>query len=504
MVSPENIPVIVGVGEFIDRPSAPENALEPVALMAEAIQQANKDAGGDMLNRCASIEVVGLMSWRYQNPVGLLCDKLGVSPARQINASFGGETPIRLIHEAALRVVEGDQGSSIIVGGEAMNSLNKAMKSGTNLNWTPLASKEDTVKVSGDRIERSAIAKSLGVNDPATMYPLYEMALQAAEGKTPAQGTEESARLWAQYAEVAANNPYAWIKSAPSAEEIATVSPGNRMINWPYPKYMVANPAVNQSAAIIVTSLASARAAGVAEHNIVYLWGGGNAAEPDNFLFRDQYVTSPAMNATLDRAVEIAGGDAKRFSKVELYSCFPVVPKMALRQLQLDPREHCPTVAGGLTFFGGPLNNYMAHATCAMVRALRAAPGELGLLYSNGGFISKHHTMVISTQAPENGIAPGFSVQDEADRRRHTVPPLNESLSGPVTVETFTVMYERDGSPKQGVIVARNNKGERGMACVPATDNGTLAMLTSTEKSVIGMQGTITPDADGTPVWRPN
>ena len=159
MVSPENIPVIVGVGEFIDRPSAPENALEPVALMAEAIQQANKDAGGDMLNRCASIEVVGLMSWRYQNPVGLLCDKLGVSPPRQINASFGGETPIRLIHEAALRVVEGDQGSSIIVGGEAMNSVNKAMKGGAKLNWTPLASKEDTVKVSGDRIERIRLAQ---------------------------------------------------------------------------------------------------------------------------------------------------------------------------------------------------------------------------------------------------------------------------------------------------------------------------------------------------------
>lgn len=504
MTAPENIPVIVGVGEFIDRPSAPEKALEPVALMAEAIRAADSDAGGNMLSQCASIEVVGLMSWRYNNPVGLLCEKLDIAPARQINASFGGETPIRLIHEAALRIVDGEQGSSIIVGGEAMNSLNKAMKSGTQLDWTPLASKEDTVKVSGDRIERSPIAKTLGVNDPAAMYPLYEMALQAAEGKSPAQGTRESASLWAQYAEVAANNPYAWIQSAPSADEIATVSAGNRMINWPYPKYMVANPAVNQSAAIIVTSLASARAAGVAEDNIVYLWGGANAAEPDNFLFRDQYVTSPAMNATLDRAVEIAGGDPKRFSKIELYSCFPVVPKMALRQLDLDPTEHCPTVAGGLTFFGGPLNNYMAHATCAMVKALRAAPGELGLLYSNGGFISKHHTMVISTSAPENGIAPGFSVQEEADRRRKPVPPLNESLSGPVTVETFTVMYERDGTPKQGVIVARNSAGERGMACVPATDTDTIALLTDTENSIVGMPGSITPDDKGTPIWRPN
>src|SRR3546814_2537538 len=75
---------------------------------------------------------------------------------------------------------------------------------------------------------------------------------------------------------------------------------------------------------------------------------------------------------------EIVCGDAKRFDHVELYSCFPVVPKMALRTLGLDASSCTPTVAGGLTFFGGPLNNYMSHAVCAMVRILRAAPQDIG------------------------------------------------------------------------------------------------------------------------------
>jgi acetyl-CoA C-acetyltransferase len=39
-----------------------------------------------------------------------------------------------------------------------------------------------------------------------------------------------------------------------------------------------------------------------------------------------------------------------------------------------------PTVTGGLTFFGAPLNTYMTHAACAMVRKLRNG-AKLGLLY---------------------------------------------------------------------------------------------------------------------------
>ena len=42
-----------------------------------------------------------------------------------------------------------------------------------------------------------------------------------------------------------------------------------------------------------------------------------------------------------------------------------------------------PTVAGGLTFFGAPLNTYMTHAACAMVRKLRNG-AKLGLLYGQG------------------------------------------------------------------------------------------------------------------------
>ena len=496
-------PVIVGIGEICDRPDTPDKALEPVALMAEALLRAESDAGAPLLRDASTIDLVGLVSWRYNNPVALLCKKLNISPARQTNASMGGETPVRLIHEAALRIQAGEATTSLIVGGEAMNAVNKARKAKARLDWTPLASPEETVRVANSRIERSAIAKKLGINDPAAMYPLYEVALQAENGITPDQGRRDSAQLWSRYAAVAANNPYAWIGSAPSAEAIYTVDDNNRMVNWPYSKLMMANPAVNQSAAVIVTSLEKARASGIAEDKMVYLWGGGNASESEDFLDRDSYTRSSAQQAVLDKAVAIAGGDARRFSKLELYSCFPVVPKMALSHLGLSAADISPTVAGGLTFFGGPLNNYMSHACCAMVRELRQAPGELGLLYGQGGFVNKHHSLVLSTSAPTSPLEETLSLQADADRQRSTPPPrCPDDYQGPASIETYTVLYNRDGQAERGVLITRTTSGARGMASVPASDTHGLATLTSPEHSAVGASGKIHLDADGLPVWQ--
>lgn len=503
MNSAATTPVIVGIGEICDRPAQPEAALEPVALMADALRRAEADAAVPLLRDADAIDLVGLVSWRYADPVALLCKTLEISPARQCNASMGGETPVRLIHEAALRIQAGEATTSLIVGGESMNAVNKARKAKARLDWTPLTSPEDTVRVANSRIARSALAKKLGINDPAAMYPLYEVALQAENGINPDQGRRESAELWARYAAVAANNPYAWIRSAPSAEAIYQVDSNNRMVNWPYSKLMMANPAVNQSAAVIVTSLENARARGIAEDKIVYLWGGGNASESEDFLDRDSYSRSAAQQAVLDKAVSLAGGDVRRFSQLELYSCFPVVPKMALTHLGLSAADISPTVAGGLTFFGGPLNNYMSHACCAMVRALRQSPGELGLLYGQGGFVNKHHSLVLSTRAPSHALDNTLSLQAEADRQRGIAPPrCPDDYQGPASIETYTVLYNREGQAERGVLITRTSTGERGLATVAADDTRGLATLTDPARSAVGANGHIYLDADGLPIWQ--
>jgi acetyl-CoA C-acetyltransferase len=342
----------------------------------------------------------------------------------------------------------------------------------------------------------------LNVVDPAQIYPFYAVATQAAWGETPAAGRAADAALWERYAAVAADNPSAWIRTAPPAETIVTVTADNRLIAWPYPKLMVANPAVNQAAAVIVTSLAQALALGVRDDQLLHIWGGAYAAEPEDYLARDRYDHSTAQQAVLDRAVEVVGGDAHRFDRLELYSCFPVVPRMALRALGFSADERVPTVAGGLTFFGGPLNNYMSHAVAAMTRTLRAHPGEIGLLYGQGGYVNKHQSLVVSTAPPSTPIDRDASVQRSADAARGPVPTIAEGYAGPAAIETFTVTFARDGEPIEGYVIARTAAGERVMARVPSSDVDTLALLTDDTKTPVGTTGQVRIDAFGKPVWR--
>lgn len=501
MSDPSRVPVIAAVGERLDRPGTPEQALEPVALMEAALGACEMDAGAPLLGGVTSVSVIGLVSWPYRNPVALLCERLGIAPSEQINASMGGETPVRLVHETAIRIARGEPVVAAIVGAEAAHARAQARKLGAELPWTPAAPRDEAVRFPSSRFEMSPIARALGVTSPAQIYPFYEVATQAAWNETPAQGRAAGAALWARYAAVAADNPTAWIRNAPSAETIATVTADNRMIAWPYPKLMVANPSVNQAAAVIVTSLAAARTLGIAEDRLLHIWGGAHAVEPEDYLQRDRYDRSTAQQAVLDRAVEIAGGDAERFDHLELYSCFPVVPRMALRALGLDPERRAPTVAGGLTFFGGPLNNYMSHAIAAMARTLRAHPGEIGLLYGQGGYVNKHQSLVVSTAAPPAPMPLDHSVQDKADTLRGPVPPVAEGYAGAAKIETYTVNYGRDGAPLEGIVIARTPAGERIMARMQVTDADGIALLTSLERSAVGAAGQVRNDASGEPVW---
>src|SRR4051794_24974117 len=206
---------------------------------------------------------------------------------------------------------------------------------------------------------------------------------------------------------------------------------------------MVANPTVNMGAAVLITSLAKARAAGIAEDRLVHVWGGASAEEPRDYLSRDQFFESHPQNAVLNAVMDLVGGDGRKFEAIELYSCFPCVPKMARRTLGLGCDVQ-PTVTGGLTFFGAPLNTYMTHAACAMVRRIRGGD-KLGLLYGQGGFVTKHHGLVLSREAPGEMISQQTSVQAVADGNKRAVPEFVDEASGKGTVEAFTVIYRGNG-----------------------------------------------------------
>jgi acetyl-CoA C-acetyltransferase len=459
--------------------------------------EANSDAV--LIGEIDSLDVVNFLSWRYRDPEQQLASRLGIRPKRCYYGPVGGESPIRYLHEAAQRIARGECSVAAVCGAEAQSTATRAERAGITLPWTPFAHDVEQAKRSAEYQKPAAI--KLGVFQPVSVYPFYEAATSAHWGQTPREAMAESGALWSSYSQVASDNPNAWLQRRVAPDEITTPTADNRLIAWPYTKLMVANPSVNMGGALLMTSLAKARAAGVPQHKMIYILGGASAEEPRDYLERDQFVESHAQNAVLAAANQLALRDGKVFDAVEFYSCFPCVPKMAQRQIRLDA-DIGPTVTGGLTFFGAPLNTYMTHAACAMVRKLRD-DATLGLLYGQGGFVTKHHALIVSREAPSEPLAQTTSVQSEADRSRGPVPAFVTEASGRGTIESFTAIYGNANDIKHGVVMLRTADQCRALARIPAHDRETLAHLLDMNQSPVGLSGKITCADDGVLEWRP-
>jgi acetyl-CoA C-acetyltransferase len=122
-----------------------------------------------------------------------------------------------------------------------------------------------------------------------------------------------------------------------------------------------------------------------------------------------------------------------------------------------------------------------------MTRRLRDSPG-VGVVYANGEFVTKHATVVLGTAPADWAGRSGTA----APRPGH--PAIDESRRGEASVETFTVELERDGTPRDGTVLALVD-GVRTPAWV--ADPATLAWLIDPEVQPVGRPGQLIDLADG-------
>jgi acetyl-CoA C-acetyltransferase len=500
-------PVIVGVGQINDRPKEDAAGMDTLALMKAALEISDHDAGGGFLARLQSLDVVDQMSWPTMTWPSLekiaprLVETLGIAPAHlAMTADPSGDGPVRLLNEVANRIANGEAEIAAVVGGEALRT--GAKRAAAEAQKSAAASQAPKKDLLRDVAEQhfKPILRKYGLLAATDIYPLYENACRAAWGQSLAQAQRESALIWSGMSATAADNPDAWIRTRYTPDQILTPSAENRPVTFPYNKLMVANNSVNQGAAVIVTSLARATAAGIPEKRLVYIGAGAAAHEPDDFLSRDGYDHSAGMVVSLTEALAANGLRATDLDYVELYSCFPCVPKMARRVLEW-PLERAHSIYGGLTFGGAPIGNCMTHAAATLVKRLRDG-GTHGLLYGNGGFVTHNHSLVLTRERALTAQLPrSYDYQREADARRGAIPPLVEDYSGPGTIETYVVPFDRNGEPRFGTIIARSPAGERFLCRVPREDKEAVAFLISGALEPVGTRGTAVPGPDGYIYW---
>src|SRR5690606_29330895 len=112
---------------------------------------------------------------------------------------------------------------------------------------------------------------------------------------------------------------------------------------------------------------------------------------------------SPAIAVGGARCLELGGVGVDDVAHLDLYSCFPSAVQIAAEELGIG-LDRPLTVTGGLTFAGGPWNDYVTHSIATMVGVLREDPGAIGFVTANGGLISKHAFGLYSTTPPAGGF----------------------------------------------------------------------------------------------------
>lgn len=152
---------------------------------------------------------------------------------------------------------------------------------------------------------------------------------------------------------------------------------------------------------------------------------------------------------------------------VELYSCYPAAVRVQQAELGLAPAAPA-TITGGMTFAGGPFNNFVFQATAAMVSRLRADPGAMGLVTAVSGLLTKPGLAVWSTAAPTAPVLLADLV-DEATAET-PVAPLDENPVGSGTIATYTVAGERiaaivDLDSGSRAVAALDDPGAAAEAC---------------------------------------
>jgi acetyl-CoA C-acetyltransferase len=396
------------------------------------------------------------------------------------------------VDRAADVVSAGGRPRILIAGAEALATRRRAKRAGVDLHWPSSEGWPETWPPIVADLGVHRTERAHGLEQATTMYALIESALAHAAGHDPESHRRAMGELMARFNAVAAANPGAWFPVRRDAEELTGVKAANRMICWPYPKYLNAVMNVDMAAAVIVTDAATAREWGLAPDEVAYVAGWADAKEVWFLSERPEVHRSPALAACTSSALATAGLDAREIDAFDLYACFPSSIEVARDTLGLavaDPRPL--TLTGGLPYHGGPGSNYVTHAVANALDWLRAGQGESVLVHGNGFYLTTHSVGVYRRTPPTvEGPAPDAGLQDRLDATAVALP-VEDAPSGAARVVAATVPHDRDGAPGAGIVLV-DAGGRRGVA--RATPDLTAAILSS---DPVGAEVSVGPSPDG-------
>lgn len=467
MTPDANTPVVIGASQFTIKEKNPEKFLDPLQMLVRIAKESAEDSGiGEkLIKNIDTVAVVNVAGWTPDNAPGLVAEALGVTATTELTTEVGGELALTLVNNVAERIKAGSSQVAFIAGSNNLAQATQAMKQQVPIEW-PKGGNGAPERIGATTPGNSDLEKHYGINAPTNVYPMIENALRARRQRGIDEHQQKIGELMHRFTKIAASNPHAWFPIERSVEEITTANESNRMISFPYPKYMNAVLNTDQAAGIFIVSQAIADQLGVPQEKRVYWWGGANTYERSWFISeRGAIGESPALMECAQRTYKNANVTLDDIQHIDFYSCFPVAVELGCEAYSIaedDPRGL--TITGGLPYAGGPGNNYPMHSLATMIQRLRQHPGDKGLVTGNGWYVTKHSATVWSTEPNPN--TPTSAPGTEPTTGPEPLPVI-EIANGDAVVDSYTVNYSRQGKPEQGIVLGHLvSNGERFIANV--------------------------------------
>ena len=454
----DHTPVLVGYGSVHQRLAAREGALDAAGLMIEAARASlPAELVGPVL---AQVDWVGATQGltHYPDPARLVAEAIGAPGAHTVLARIGVMQQT-LVSQACTRVQSGAATLALVVGGEARYREVVALAAGEEVGPTP-----QDADVVADEVLTPAedlalpCERAAGAGGAPSFYALLESERRVRLGQTPEENRRGLGELYARFSEIAAANPDAVRRAARSADEIAEPSADNPYVAHPYTKLMVTTWTVDQAAALLFCTAGTARRLAIPEDRWLYPVVAVESNHMVPVTARRNLTQPGAMRAMADACRNVSGVDPADVDLLDLYSCFPVAVTTAAEGLDV-PAGRDLTVTGGMSFAGGPLNNYVFQSLARSAQLLAEGRGATALVTCVSGFYTKQGFTVLATAPPGQP----FSVQDvtaEVAEREPALPVADEG-TGRGTIVAATVVYREPG---RALAVIDLEDGHRTMA----------------------------------------
>lgn len=456
-------PCIIGVAATTYRGL---DAPEPLRMWEQVVRDAAADASAQrsqrILEALDSVDVVYCQTTQYDDSVQRLADALGIAPRRQHYSGAGGSTPQQLVNDIATRILRNELDVGVVVSGEALATQKRLRKTGERPLYSFRPADRRTFPWEAP-FHPAEVAHD--VFQAWLTFAMFDNARRAQLGIDLDEYRQSIGALMEPLTVTAAANAEAWFPTARSAAEIATPTASNRLVGYPYTKYMVSVMDVDMAAAVIVCSDEAANALGVPSDARVYLTGWAYGTDPVYVAERQVLGASMAMRGVFGTALGIASQTPDSVSVLDLYSCFPSSLHFALDALETlggtQLRSRQLTVTGGLPYHGGVGSGYLTHSIAAVVRSLREAPTEVALVTGVGMHMTKHVAGVYSTRPNPHLEIPDLDGVQARIASAATSCTIVDEHCGPATVATYSVVHGSDGQPEHAVLVCDIDSGER-------------------------------------------